>query len=86
MATFVLMRGGMHWLPVARVPENVSRLVYLDTIVPRDGESWMDLLGQEVATPPLRTAELEGDGCSPAPLADYPRSLLGYWWHCPARD
>lgn len=75
LAEVVLVGHSSSSMPVIgaaeRVPERLSRLVYLDTIEPRDGESWMDLLGPEVATPLLRAAELEGDGWRiPHPFPD----------------
>lgn len=45
-----------------RVPERISRLVYIDTMEPADGQSWMDLMGPEVSAPLLLAAERFGDG------------------------
>jgi pimeloyl-ACP methyl ester carboxylesterase len=45
-----------------RVPERLSRLIYVDTLVPNDGQSWMDLLTPTVATPLLEAARKYGDG------------------------
>jgi pimeloyl-ACP methyl ester carboxylesterase len=32
-----------------KVPERLAYLVYLDTAVPKDGQSWLDILGREMA-------------------------------------
>jgi len=40
-----------------RVPERLARLVYVDTLVPADGQSWMDLLTPAVATPPAGSGQ-----------------------------
>jgi hypothetical protein len=45
-----------------RVPERIARLVYVDTLVPEDGQSWMDLMTPAVATPLLDAARTYGDG------------------------
>jgi len=42
--------------------DRVARLVYIDTLVPRPGQSWMDLLGPAVAAPLLDAAQRHGDG------------------------
>lgn len=48
------------------VPERLGYLVYLDTAVPQDGQSWFDLIGPELADPLLDLAESQGDGwCIP---------------------
>ena len=59
-----------------RVPERLARLVYIDTAIPKDGQSWFDLLGPEVAEWLLDLAKNKGDGwCIPfAP--DLPRQSL----------
>lgn len=44
------------------LPGAIRRLVFLDTIIPRDGQSWMDIIGPEVAAPLLEAARLHGDG------------------------
>jgi pimeloyl-ACP methyl ester carboxylesterase len=54
--------GGMVATGVAdRVPERISRVIYLDAFVPRDGQAMVDLLSAE-AVARLRTAVKEGDG------------------------
>ncbi len=45
-----------------RLPGQIERLVYIDTLVPQNGQSWMDLLGPTVAAPLLEAARLHGDG------------------------
>lgn len=45
-----------------RRPDLVRRLVHIDTPVPADGESWMDLLTPGIAAPLLEAARLYGDG------------------------
>jgi pimeloyl-ACP methyl ester carboxylesterase len=45
-----------------RLPGRIERLVYIDTLVPQNGQSWMDLLGPAVAAPLLEAARLHGDG------------------------
>ena len=61
--------GGMVATGVAdRVPERISRLIYLDAFVPRDGQAMVDLLGAEAAAR-LRTAVKGGDGWRVAPSA-----------------
>ncbi len=44
------------------IPERLSRLVYLDAYVPRDGESLIDLLGTALTTQLMAMAEGVGDG------------------------
>lgn len=41
---------------------HVRRLVYIDTLVPDVGQSWMDLLGPTVSAPLLEAARRFGDG------------------------
>ena len=45
-----------------RVPERLSRLVYVDTIIPEDGQTWNDLLGPEVTRPLIDLMNEKGDG------------------------
>ena len=45
-----------------RVPERLGHLVYLDTAVPKDGQSWLDLLGAELSAILLDVAHEQGDG------------------------
>lgn len=41
---------------------DVQRIVYIDTLVPEVGQSWMDVLGPAVAPPLLAAAREFGDG------------------------
>ena len=45
-----------------RVPERLSRLVYMDTLIPKDGQCWNELMGPEVVQPMLDLAKEKGDG------------------------
>ncbi|MBU3030306.1 alpha/beta fold hydrolase [Paracoccus marinaquae] len=45
-----------------RLPRAIRQLVFLDTPVPTDGQSWFDIIGPEVAAPLLDAARLHGDG------------------------
>jgi pimeloyl-ACP methyl ester carboxylesterase len=45
-----------------KVPERLAHLVYVDTAIPQDGESWLDLLGPELSRRLLDLAEKEGGG------------------------
>jgi len=45
-----------------RIPRAIRRLVFLDTPVPKDGQSWVDIMGPEVAAPLLEAARLHGEG------------------------
>lgn len=45
-----------------RIPERIARIVYIDTIEPLDGQSWMDLMGPRVSAPLRAAAERFGDG------------------------
>jgi pimeloyl-ACP methyl ester carboxylesterase len=56
-----------------RVPERLSRLVYLDTMVPDDGQSWVDLLGPDIWAPLWEAAQAHGEGWRVPPPADDPR-------------
>jgi pimeloyl-ACP methyl ester carboxylesterase len=56
-----------------RVPERLARLVYLDTAIPQDGQSWLDLLGPEMASKLLDLAEKQGDGWRIPLIPDPPR-------------
>ncbi len=54
--------GGMVATGVAdRVPERISRVIYLDAFVPRDGQAMIDLLSGDGPVR-LRTAVKNGDG------------------------
>jgi pimeloyl-ACP methyl ester carboxylesterase len=55
--------GGMIITGVAeRVPERIERLIYLDALLPQDGESAMDLAGPELVAPFEQAAQAYGDG------------------------
>ena len=54
-----------------RVPERLSRLVYMDTLIPKDGQCWNDLMGPEVVKPILELAKEKGDGWR-VPLIAFP--------------
>lgn len=79
--------GGMVISGVAdRVPERIRKLVYLDAIVPEDGESVMDLAGDAVFTmaeagaggaPPWQLVPLWVEPGTPPPV-DVPQSLLTF--------
>jgi pimeloyl-ACP methyl ester carboxylesterase len=45
-----------------RLPDRIRRLVFVDTPVPRDGQSWIDIMGPEVSAPLLEAARVHGDG------------------------
>lgn len=45
-----------------RVPERLARLVFIDTLIPGDGQSWADLLGPELWPRLLEAARVYGDG------------------------
>lgn len=55
--------GGMVITGVAdRVPNRIARLVYLDALVPQDGEAVVDLVAPEVRRHYERVVETEGQG------------------------
>jgi pimeloyl-ACP methyl ester carboxylesterase len=60
-----------------KVPERLSRLVYIDTVVPKDGKTFFDLVGHELAQQWLDYAKEKGDGwrgpALPNPPASPPR-------------
>ena len=56
-----------------RVPEKLIHLVYLDTAIPQDGQSWLDLLGPEAASKLIGLAEKMGDGWRIPLIPDPPR-------------
>ena len=62
-----------------RLPERLAWLVYLDTAVPQDGQSWLDLLGPQMAGAMLDLAEKQGDGwripLNPDPPRIFPHPL-----------
>lgn len=45
-----------------RIPRSIRRLVFLDTPIPRDGQSWFDIIGPLVSQPLLDAAMAHGDG------------------------
>ncbi len=59
-----------------KVPERLARLVYIDTAIPKDGQSWFDLLGSEVAEWILDFAKNKGDGWRIPFAPDLPRQSL----------
>jgi pimeloyl-ACP methyl ester carboxylesterase len=68
----ILVGSSSGSLPVTgaaeRVPERIRQLIYLDTLVPQDGESWMDLLTPAVSTPLFEAAQRYGDGWRIPPI------------------
>ena len=57
-----------------RVPESIGRLVYLDALVPRDGESCADLVGRARAGFFVRAAKQRGDGWRVPARRDVPEA------------
>lgn len=45
-----------------RIPERIARLVYIDTIEPRNGQSWFDVITPTVAEPLQAIADKHGQG------------------------
>jgi pimeloyl-ACP methyl ester carboxylesterase len=45
-----------------RMPDRIARLVYVDTIEPRDGQSWFDAITPAVAAPLQAIADKHGQG------------------------
>ena len=56
-----------------RVPERLAWLVYIDTAIPQDGQSWFDLLGPEMAEQLLKLAESDGQGWRIPLIPDPPK-------------
>jgi pimeloyl-ACP methyl ester carboxylesterase len=56
-----------------RVPDRLSRLVYVDTVIPKNGESWSDLLGPEVVQSLLDLTNNKGDGWRTPLITNPPR-------------
>ena len=59
-----------------KIPDQIGHLVYLDTIVPTNGQSWLELLGPDASNYLVELAETYGDGWRiPVPLkrGDPPR-------------
>lgn len=68
--------GGMVITGVAdRVPERVGHLVYLDAVVPHDGESHFDLVSSPVATALRDFISSEGRGLLLPPAATPPQQF-----------
>ena len=66
--------GGMVITGVAeRVPERLSRLVYLDAFVPHDGQSLCDVVGPESARVLVDSANQNGDGWRIALVVNPPK-------------
>jgi pimeloyl-ACP methyl ester carboxylesterase len=56
-----------------RTPERLARLVYVDTAIPKDGDSWLGLLGPAMAQKLIDLAKEKGNGwCIPL-IPDPPR-------------
>jgi pimeloyl-ACP methyl ester carboxylesterase len=66
--------GGMVVTGVAdREPERMAHVVYLDALVPSDGQSMVDLIPPDLIGPALDQARTEGDGYRvPCPFDDEP--------------
>ena len=62
----ILMGHSYGVMPVTgtaeKVPERISRLVYLDAPPPTNGQTWCDILGEEASTSLINLANQEGDG------------------------
>lgn len=56
-----------------QIPEKIRYLVYIDTIAPEDGQSWLDLLGEEISTNLLALAKAKGDGWRVPLIPDPPQ-------------
>lgn len=56
-----------------RVPERLAWLVYVDTAIPQDGQSWFDLLGPEMADQLLALAASDGQGWRIPLIPDPPK-------------
>ena len=55
--------GGMVVAGVAdRIPERIRHLIYVDALLPENGESLLDLLGSEVAEALVAQIDSEGEG------------------------
>ena len=60
--------GGMVATGVlGRIPQRIRAVVYLDAMVPQNGQSVLDLLGEAAATSLLEAVNREGDGWRVAP-------------------
>jgi pimeloyl-ACP methyl ester carboxylesterase len=56
-----------------RQPERLAHLVYLDTAVPEDGQSWLEILVTEMAQITLDMAREKGDGWRLPMIPEPPR-------------
>ncbi|MDQ3249113.1 MAG: alpha/beta hydrolase [Chloroflexota bacterium] len=56
-----------------RAPERLAWLVYVDTAIPQDGQSWFDLLGPAMAQQLLALAERAGQGWRIPLIPDPPK-------------
>ncbi|MCP5101390.1 MAG: alpha/beta fold hydrolase [Chloroflexi bacterium] len=56
-----------------KAAERISRLVYVDTAVPQNGQSWFDILGPEITQTMLAVAEKKGGGWRIPLLSNPPR-------------
>jgi pimeloyl-ACP methyl ester carboxylesterase len=84
--------GGMVITGVAdRMPERISALVYIDALVPEDGESWWDLVNDHFRAIAIDGADEDGFSvrppahmdprCRPHPMASFLQKirLAGRW-------
>ena len=53
-----------------RIPDRVSHLVYLDAVVPQDGQSFSDLLEPAVLNQMIAVAEQQGEGWKVPPILE----------------
>lgn len=56
-----------------RAPERLAWLIYVDTAIPQDGQSWFDLLGPTMAQQLLDLAERAGEGWRIPLIPDPPK-------------
>ena len=56
-----------------RCPARLARLVYIDTVIPQNGQSWFDLLGPALAHKLLGLARQKGDGWGVPLIPDPPK-------------
>lgn len=52
------------------IPDRISHLVYLDAVIPQDGQSFSDLLEPAVRTQMITVAEQQGEGWKVPPIPD----------------
>jgi pimeloyl-ACP methyl ester carboxylesterase len=73
--------GGMVITGVAeRVPERLAHLMYLDAIVPRDGQAAVDLLDPQVARELADLARTDGGGWRLPLPANAPKGMTAHPW------